>query len=246
MKFFYVLLFKIYKKINFKINRIYHEWFIFNIDDTEKIFEKIYINNYWGSNKSRSGPGSSLKNTKNIRKNLIKIIKKYKIKFIFDAPCGDFNWMYLVIKNSKLNYLGSDIVKDLIKLNKIKYKSKNIKFSKKNLISGKFPKADLWIGRAFFYHLSFNDIRKVLINLKKSKIKYCLITNHRVNSKHLNKDITTGSFRRLSLFKEPLNFKKNYLLKVKDTYFQNINLVDEEIILWKTKDLLKNLSFLKK
>ena len=43
MKFFFVLLFKIYKKINFKINRIYHEWFIFNIDDTEKIFEKIYI-----------------------------------------------------------------------------------------------------------------------------------------------------------------------------------------------------------
>ena len=65
--------------------------------------------------------------------------------------------------------------------------------------------------KSIFYHLSFNDIRKVLINLKKSKIKYCLITNHRVNSKHLNKDITTGSFRRLSLFKEPLNFKKLFI-----------------------------------
>ena len=62
------------------------------------------------------------KNTLSIRKTLPNLIKNYSIQSFFDVPCGDFNWMYLVIKDSKLNYLGSDIVKNFIKLNKTKYK----------------------------------------------------------------------------------------------------------------------------
>ena len=55
MKFFYVLLFKIYKKINFKINRIYHEWFIFNLMIQRKSLKK-YINNYWDLTKVGQAP----------------------------------------------------------------------------------------------------------------------------------------------------------------------------------------------
>ena len=42
--------------------------FYFSVHNEEKIFSKIYKNNYWGSNFSKSGPGSDLDNTVNIRK----------------------------------------------------------------------------------------------------------------------------------------------------------------------------------
>ena len=46
-------------------------------------------------------------------------IKKFKIKRLFDAPCGDFNWMPQVLKGVEVDYIGSDIVEDLIVKNKV-------------------------------------------------------------------------------------------------------------------------------
>ena len=95
---------------------------------TESIFHKKYFDKKltWHHPKlseSLSGDGSGLKQTEIIRKTIPLIIKKYKIKTIFDAACGDFYWMRFVI-NNKLNYIGGDIVKKIIELNKKKYKKK--------------------------------------------------------------------------------------------------------------------------
>ena len=59
---------KIIKRIIFIINRLYHEQFVFKLHNQEKIFSKIYINNYWSSSISKSGPGSDDNNTKRVRK----------------------------------------------------------------------------------------------------------------------------------------------------------------------------------
>jgi hypothetical protein len=42
------------------------------------------------------------------------LIEKFSIKSMFDAPCGDFNWMKLVLDKVKVDYVGADIVKPLI------------------------------------------------------------------------------------------------------------------------------------
>ena len=81
---------KLINFILFKLKRIYHEIIIFNFLNDKKIFSIIYKNNYWSSKISKSGPGSDLRNTRKIRNELPKIIKKFKINSIFDAPCGDF------------------------------------------------------------------------------------------------------------------------------------------------------------
>ena len=78
----------------------------------------IYKNNYWDNSETVSGPGSTLKTTVNLRKKLKKVIKKYNIKSIFDAPCGDCNWIEKIIKNSRIRYIGADIVNDIIVKNK--------------------------------------------------------------------------------------------------------------------------------
>jgi len=51
---------------------------------TEEIFLEIYQKNKWGDMETRSGFGSSLKQTKEIRKRLPTILKNYKISLMLD------------------------------------------------------------------------------------------------------------------------------------------------------------------
>ena len=236
---------KFKKIIIYYINKIYHEFFVFNINDEEQIFTKIYKSNYWGSDVSKSGPGSDLENTKRIRKKIPFILKKYKIKSIFDAPCGDFFWFNRIISNLNIDYIGADVVKTLINNNKKKSINKKIKFIKLNLISSVYPKSDLWICRALFFHLDYKSIFKILHNLKNSNIKYILLTNSYTQKHFKNKDIRQGNYRQLDLFKAPFNFKKNYILKFTDTCFPATSEIDQEMILWKKKDLIKNIKYFK-
>ena len=102
----------------------------------------------------------------------------------------------------------------------------------------------MWIGRDFLFHLSYYEIKKVLKNFKKSKIKYCLITNNKTNKNYFNFDIKSGLYRELDLFKTPFNFSKNYLVKFNDTFKFKSKKVYKEMILWEKKNLIKNVRFL--
>ena len=74
----------------------------------EQIFRKIYSTNEWGAKSSRSGPGSEIEMTTNIRRELPLLIEKYGIKSVVDIPCGDFNWMKEIV-HLLPNYIGGDI-----------------------------------------------------------------------------------------------------------------------------------------
>ena len=201
--------FKSYKRKKFEKN-------LFKIKSVEEKFNKIYSTNYWFDNESRSGTGSSLRSTENIRFHLPIILEKFNIKKIFDAPCGDFNWMPQVLKSVEIDYLGSDIVKDLIVSNK-KYENDKIKFSKLDILVDKLPTSDLMICRDCLFHFSYKDIFSFLNNFLSSDIKYILLTSH-LNTEHKfeNKDIVTGDFRKIDLFSKPFNFEKNYIYSFDD------------------------------
>ena len=94
---------------------------IFSKIDKKEKFDLIYKKNFWSSKESVSGLGSELKNTINLRNELTKIFEEFKFNKILDAPCGDFNWIRLIIKDD-IEYLGGDIVDDLISNNEKKYK----------------------------------------------------------------------------------------------------------------------------
>ena len=152
------LIFKLFDYFSFKnYKRQKFEKNLFTIKSVEERFNKIYSTNYWFDNESRSGTGSSLRSTENIRFHLPIILKKFNIKKLFDAPCGDFNWMSQVLKSVEIDYLGSDIVKDLIVSNK-KYENDKIKFSKLDIIVDKLPVSDLMICRDCLFHFSYKDI----------------------------------------------------------------------------------------
>ena len=149
------------------------------------------------------------------------MINQFQITSILDAPCGDFYWMKHVMKNLKIKYLGGDIVAEIINENNKKYKSDIINFQKINIISDKLPNADLMICRDCLFHFSYEDIFKFFENFINSNIRLLLTTSHSNdynNDKFFfkNKNILTGDFRKIDLFSEPFNFKKNYLLSIED------------------------------
>ena len=211
------LIFKIFNYLSLKnYKRKKFEKNLFKTKSVEERFNKIYSTNYWLDNESRSGTGSSLRSTENIRFHLLKILEKFNIKKLFDAPCGDFNWMSQVLKSVEIDYLGSDIVKDLIVSNK-KYENDKIKFSKLDIIVDKLPVSDLMICRDCLFHFSYEDIFLFLNNFISSDIKYILLTsNLNEEYKFENKDIVTGDYRKIDLFSKPFNFEKNYIYSFDD------------------------------
>ena len=134
----------------------------------------------------------------------------------------DCNWIKNIFKNNKIKYLGVDIVAELIEKNKIEYSSKkNFNFKFSDLTKNKIPSADLIICRDLLFHLSFKDGKRFLKNLSKSKYKYLLMTSHSngIDNNFNNvKDIESGDFRKINIFKKPYNFNKNYELLIKDFF----------------------------
>ena len=108
--------------------------------DTIKVFRSIYKKNGWGSAESISGPGSTLAYTAHIRQQLPAILQSLQIKTLLDAPCGDCNWINKVDLIG-INYIGADIVPEIIEANKINYPDKN--FINANIITDDLPAADL-------------------------------------------------------------------------------------------------------
>jgi hypothetical protein len=165
-----------------KMRRIDREenWMpVFSLNNIEERFTSIYQKNLWGSSESASGTGSTFNYTKNIRSEIPLLIHEFGFKYIFDAPCGDFNWMKSVLDNLKVIYVGGDIVQPLICSLNRKYKRENISFIHINLVDGLFPRADLMICRDCLFHLSYKDIKAILKNFIESKIPYILTTTHK-------------------------------------------------------------------
>lgn len=181
----------------------YYYKFIFNFTGTKKRFTTIYEKNFWSSEESVSGPGSDLESTLTIRSVLPDILKKYDVKSFLDLPCGDFHWMKLIDLKG-VNYIGGDIVKKLIQNNILKYGNvPECKFEVLDLINDTLPDVDMIMVRDCFIHLSNDLILKSLKNLKRTKIKYLLTNSH--PDMEINKNIKTGTWRRIDLGKEPFN-----------------------------------------
>jgi len=215
------------------------------LDTTKEKFSFIYQKNLWRNTESLSGSGSTLKYTKNIRKSLPEVISKYKISSVFDAPCGDFNWMKHALKTFDVHYTGGDIVDDLIKDNNKKYSKNNINFISINLINDSFPKSDMMLCRDCLFHMSYKDTLEILKNFIASDTKFLFTTTYNKSDDFINEDIVTGNFRNIDLTKPPFNFPSNPICSIfdgqKDTLDRHISLWDKEQIITAVDLMTQNL-----
>jgi hypothetical protein len=188
-------------KIKIRCIKFSRKHFVFE-KNPEDVFEKIHSRNLWKSSETVSGPGSELKSTVELRKNLNELLNHYSIKSIVDCGCGDFNWMK-EIDLSQRNYHGIDIVKNLIDRNKKQFSKPNIIFSEGNLLNDKIPKADLLLCRDVLVHLNLEQIKNALENIINSGSAYFLLTSFTGIE---NKNTFTGDWRPINLQAAPFNF----------------------------------------
>jgi hypothetical protein len=208
-----------YKIIKYPFSILKYKHFTKNVLVSKSIedrFTWIYKNNHWEDEESISGKGSTLQYTENLRKQIPTLLSSFSISKIFDAPCGDFNWMAHLLPTINVEYIGGDIVRPLIDEHNKKYKNSRREFIHINLIEDTFPKADLMICRDCLFHLSFEDTKSVLNNFVNSDIKYLLTTTHINTNEFSNKNIRTGDFRLIDLFSAPYNFPLNPLVTIED------------------------------
>lgn len=195
--------------------------------DMEEIFSDYYKYNSWGSKESKSGPGSTLYESKQLIEQLPELLKTLNIKTILDAACGDFNWMKEINLSNYL-YTGIDIVTECIIDNQKKYQKDNIKFLRKSIMIDPLPTADIIICRDALVHFPSDMVLKTIQNFKDSGSTYLLMT-HFTNIE-TNSDINMGDWRPINFTLEPFNFKEPLYI-IKET------LPIKTMALWKLNDL---------
>jgi SAM-dependent methyltransferase len=201
------------------------------VGNTEDRFTAIYEGNKWKNEESRSGDGSTLEYTRNIREEIPRLIERYELKTILDAPCGDYNWFRHVQRDKNIQYIGADIVRPLIAKNQEKFGDENTRFMHLDITSEKLPDADLWLCRDCLHHLSNADIYSVIDNFLDSNIRYLLTTTNSECDRNI--DIPTGHCRLLNLELPPFGFcePKMYI----DDWIEGHAF--KRLALWEKKDL---------
>ena len=202
----------------------------------KSVFTTFYEENLWQSEESVSGPGSTIGNTKNIAKEIPRIVSDLRVKRILDAPCGDYNWFRLVERDDDISYIGGDIVEALVISNQQRYGNDNTRFIYLDITNDALPKADLWLCRDCWPHLSNDDIFKAINNFMNSDITY-LLTSINPTCK-MNTNILTGQFHLLNLELPPFSFCKP-LLSVGD-WIEGYPV--RQLALWEKSQLSKNLT----
>lgn len=173
------------------------------LNDMKSAFNFIYSNKLWGVNREgtgNSGSGSLISTTMEYRHLLKNFIKDNTITSIVDLGCGDWEWMK-EFDLGNIKYTGIDVSSIVIENNTRLYSTNNIKFINGD-VNNITEEVDLIVIKDVLQHLP-NQIITDILNIVKTKCKYCLITND--YSENCNKDINIGSYRHIDLTIHPFN-----------------------------------------
>lgn len=159
---------------------------------------------------SRSGPGSTIEYTANVRALLARALREHSIATWIDAPCGDCNWQPTVDGIDKVQYLGLDIVPNVIEANTKRYANRdNLKFAVLDFAANALPFGpDLVLCRDMVQHNTLLAGTRTYANFEASGAKYLVTTSHFRGSPEQtsNVDITPGDWYAVNLFLPPFNF----------------------------------------
>jgi len=170
--------------------------------------ETFYKENRKNGIESVSGFGSFLRNARETMTFLEKIIRKYEIKSISDCPSGDWNWMQY-INLAEIDYIGYDIIEELVVINNLKFSKENINFEVLDILKDVPRKSDLLICRDLLFHLSLEQQAVAIENIRKSGSTYFMTTTYPwiTNNKELAPEELKAQWgwRMINVEKAPFN-----------------------------------------
>jgi hypothetical protein len=153
---------------------------------------------------------------------------------MLDIPCGDFYWMQQVDLDG-VDYVGADIVADLVKQNALRHQRPNVHFRQLNLLTDKLPQADLVFCRDCLVHLSSRHVSRALRNICDSGSAY-LMTTIFTGVQH-NSDIATGEWRKLNFELPPFSFPPPLLVINEQCTEEEGIYPDKSLGLWRIADI---------
>jgi SAM-dependent methyltransferase len=209
---------------------------------TTEAFRSIYRNNTWAMGQSKSGPGSDPGPTRSYRRFLKRFLRQREVRSVVDLGCGDWTSTRL-IDWSDIDYLGLDVVPEVIQGNCRQYGRPGVRFDVADLAGeDELPPADLAICKEVLQHLPNADVLRVLGKL--GSFKMALLVNDRQGSYECtwrnlwrgrpfdgtNGDVEPGGYRPLQLLEDPFNLNAEVVLRYRCGF--NEDRWDKEVLLW--------------
>ncbi|GMH88890.1 hypothetical protein TrVE_jg4082 [Triparma verrucosa] len=202
-------------------------------EDRTKYFDKIYEAEIWsfpdwdgtGGFGVKSGFGSTLHQTVDIRNYLDMIVDSYNIKGVVDVPCGDMNWMPHVkaLGRDDFCYFGGDVSKIMIEEQRKKFShAANMVFDVVDVISEGLLGMDgvgsvlecsrrangsvLIFMRHLMFHLTMEENLGVLKHIEASssvnEIEYIMLSTY-LRSNDNEDDYLLANGHKINLFEWP-------------------------------------------
>ena len=197
-------------------------------------FERIYHTNLWSDPETRSGTGSNLDSTRVLREKLPAALHRLTTRVLLDAPCGDFTWMDHVDLTG-IRYIGADIVRSIVDENQRLYASESRQFIEMDLTRDELPDADVLLCRDCLVHLSYANIARVFDNVRRSSIRYLLMTSF--PGRGDNRNVEDGDWRPLDFEAAPFSFPKPLLTIVEECEEEGGSYADKSLCAWPVADI---------
>ena len=192
-------------------------------------FTRIYEQNHWANNESRSGVGSTLAATEALRRELPAFLEALKVRTVLDAACGEYHWLSQTTLPVD-HYMGVDIVEPLIAANQA-FADLWASFQCLDIRVDPLPKVDLILCRDALVHMSYHDIQATLRNFVLSGSTYVLMTTF---PKYLNEDLRGNQiWRPLNLELPPFKLPKPLLFLNEECREDDGKYDDKGLGLWK-------------
>jgi SAM-dependent methyltransferase len=163
-------------------------------------FNQTYRQKLWGYLEGEeffSGQGSIEEFAKPYTSWLARFITEKKVATVVDLGCGDFRIGRGICAAVSVNYVGVDIVSDLIAYNQSRFGNDDVRFKCADIIEDELPEGDLCLIRQVLQHLSNEQISRVLANC--AKFPYLVVTEDVYSGPgvRINLDIMHGPDNRL-------------------------------------------------
>ena len=210
-------------------------------NDRAARFQRIFDENAWGNSESISGEGSNLERTAVVRAKLPGLLERHRVRSILDAPCGDFYWMKEVALgdiNAGIDYIGADIVPEIIERDIEWYAGPRRRFVLCDLVDDPLPMADLILCRDCLVHLPYAETRRAIDNFRRSGAIWLLTTTF--TGDRANHDIAIGDWRPINLERAPYGFPRpvEVINEESDEVDEELGAFpDKSLALWRLADL---------
>jgi SAM-dependent methyltransferase len=154
------------------------------------IFDRIYRDNLWNGDESRSGPGSGRAATRRLVPDLLALVDQLGVGSVLDVGCGDGYWM-----PDLPGYVGFDWSREAVERSQVRHPDRRYV---RAFPSGTF---DLVICRDAIQHLSLRDGVRLVERMTRAG-RFLLASTYVEGT---NVDIRNGEAYRPDLTAEPFS-----------------------------------------